>query len=176
MAGLKVKHNNVLGYFVEISAAHAERIMEDGKEAATEQYGLIHRQTMANAVRFTTVELSELDDKISRAGERALAIELELFEILVRRVLARLTIAGDTATCAGRTRCGSGLAELAVGARYTRPRLTDTPGIPDDRGPAPGGRGGADDGRGPSSPMIVTVGREAGRGAPLARDRPEHGG
>jgi DNA mismatch repair protein MutS len=125
VASLKVKHNNVLGYFVELGASHADRIMAEGKEAAADSFGLIHRQTMANAVRFTTVELSELDDKISRAGERALAIELELFAELAGTVLA----AGDEVAAAARALAeldvAAGLAELAVGARYTRPTLTD---------------------------------------------------
>ena len=137
VAGLKVKHNNVLGYFVEISAAHAERIMDDGKEAATERYGLIHRQTMANAIRFTTVELSELDDKISRAGERALAIELELFEDLVAQVLARDDAVATTARALAELDVATALAELAVGARYTRPTLSDTPEFRISRGRHP---------------------------------------
>jgi len=123
---LKVKHNNVLGYFVEVSAAHADRIMDRGKEAATEEYGLIHRQTMANAVRFTTVELSDLDDKISRAGERALAIELELFETLVAQVLGQDDTVAMTARALAELDVGAALAELAVRARYARPALTDT--------------------------------------------------
>jgi DNA mismatch repair protein MutS len=126
VAGLKVKHNNVLGYFVEITATHADRIMDDGKEAATERYGLIHRQTMANAVRFTTVELSELDDKISRAGERALAIELDLFEALVSQVLAKDDLVARSARALAELDVAAALAELAVTARYTRPVLSDT--------------------------------------------------
>lgn len=125
--GLKVKHNNVLGYFVEMTATHAERIMEGGKESATAQYGLIHRQTMANAVRFTTVELSELDDKISRAGERALAIELELFETLVARVLESAEAVAETARALAQLDVAAALAELAVRSRYARPQLTDSP-------------------------------------------------
>ena len=127
IAGLKVKHNNVLGYFVEITATHADRILEGGKEAATAQYGLIHRQTMANAVRFTTVELSELDDKISRAGERALAIELELFETLVARVLESAEAVAETARALAQLDVAAALAELAVRSRYARPQLTDSP-------------------------------------------------
>ncbi len=127
VAALKVKHNNVLGYFVEVSAAHVERLMDDGKEAATEKYGLIHRQTMASAVRFTTVELSELDDKISRAGERALAFELELFEQLVGQVLAQDHAVAGAARALASLDVSAALAELAVRRRYARPRLSETP-------------------------------------------------
>ncbi|MGB1026368.1 MAG: DNA mismatch repair protein MutS, partial [Rhodospirillaceae bacterium] len=71
---LKIKHNNVLGYFIEVSTKQADRLM--GQEP------FIHRQTMANAVRFTTVELSELEDKIRGAADKAIALETELFQDL----------------------------------------------------------------------------------------------
>ncbi|WP_091742184.1 DNA mismatch repair protein MutS [Phenylobacterium immobile] len=72
---LKIRHNAVLGYFVETSAKAAEPLM-----AAPLNATFIHRQTLANQVRFTTVELAELDAKIAQAAERALAIELDTFE------------------------------------------------------------------------------------------------
>jgi DNA mismatch repair protein MutS len=72
---LKIRHNAVLGYFVEATAKAAEPLMQAPLNAT-----FIHRQTLANQVRFTTVELAELDAKIAQAAERALAIELETFE------------------------------------------------------------------------------------------------
>jgi DNA mismatch repair protein MutS len=71
----KIKHNAVLGYFLETTAKHAEPLFRAGPESP-----FIHRQTLAAQVRFTTVELSELDAKISQAGFRALAMEGETFE------------------------------------------------------------------------------------------------
>ncbi|MBX9615207.1 MAG: DNA mismatch repair protein MutS [Caulobacteraceae bacterium] len=71
----KVRHNAVLGYFLETTAKHAEPLFRAGPESP-----FIHRQTLAAQVRFTTVELSELDAKISQAGHRALALEGETFE------------------------------------------------------------------------------------------------
>ena len=71
---LKIKHNNVLGYFIEVTAIHAEKMMSPPLSET-----FIHRQTLANAVRFTTVELSELESKIVNAGARALEIEMRLF-------------------------------------------------------------------------------------------------
>jgi DNA mismatch repair protein MutS len=71
----KIKHNAVLGYFLETTAKHAEPLFRVGPESP-----YIHRQTLAAQVRFTTVELSELDAKISQAGFRALAMESETFE------------------------------------------------------------------------------------------------
>jgi len=80
----KVRHNAVLGYFLEASAKAAESLLRAGPDSP-----FIHRQTLANQVRFTTVELSELDAKISQAGHRALAMEGETFEGW-RREVARL--------------------------------------------------------------------------------------
>ena len=64
ISSLKIKHNNVLGYFIEVTATHADKMH------AIDTF--IHRQTTANQVRFTTVELSELETKILNAGSRAL--------------------------------------------------------------------------------------------------------
>jgi len=72
---LKIRHNAVLGYFVETTAKAAEPLMSAPLNAT-----FIHRQTLTNQARFTTVELAELDAKIAQAAERALAIELETFE------------------------------------------------------------------------------------------------
>lgn len=71
----KVRHNAVLGYFLETTAKAAEPLLRPTGESP-----FIHRQTLANQVRFTTVELSELDARINQAGHRALAIEGETFE------------------------------------------------------------------------------------------------
>jgi len=84
----KVKHNAVLGYFLETSAKAAEGLLRPGSGLGPDS-PFIHRQTLASQVRFTTVELSELDAKISQAGHRALAIEGEIFETW-RREVARL--------------------------------------------------------------------------------------
>ncbi len=72
---LKIKHNAVLGYFVETTANKADPLFQPPLNAT-----FIHRQTLANQVRFTTVELADLDARIAQAGERALAIEAETFE------------------------------------------------------------------------------------------------
>ena len=72
---IRIRHNAVLGYFVEATARQAEPLFQPPLNAT-----FIHRQTLANQARFTTVELAELDAKIAQAGERALAMELEIFE------------------------------------------------------------------------------------------------
>src|SRR5690606_36706125 len=76
---LKIRHNNVLGYYIEVTANHAA-IMTGTDEAKAK---FIHRQTMSNAMRFTTTELAELETKIANAADRALAIELRAFDALV---------------------------------------------------------------------------------------------
>ena len=75
--GLKIRHNNVLGYFVEVTAQHGDKLMSPPLNAT-----FIHRQTLAGQVRFTTSELGEIEAKIANAGDRALGLELEIFERL----------------------------------------------------------------------------------------------
>ncbi|MEW6766535.1 MAG: DNA mismatch repair protein MutS [Pseudomonadota bacterium] len=75
--GLKIRHNNVLGYFVEVTAQHGDKLM-----AAPLNATFIHRQTLAGQVRFTTTELGEIEARIANAGDRALGIELEIFDRL----------------------------------------------------------------------------------------------
>jgi len=88
---LKIRHNNVLGYFVEVTAQHGDKLMMPPHNAA-----FIHRQTLAGQVRFTTSELGELEAKIANAAERALAIELETFGKLAALVTtASAAIAGS---------------------------------------------------------------------------------
>ncbi|WP_085881795.1 DNA mismatch repair protein MutS [Oceanibacterium hippocampi] len=119
VAGLKVRHNNVLGYFVEISPRHADKLGAD----------FIHRQTMANAVRFGTVALGELEDKIGRAAERALALELECFEMLQARVLESGATILAAAAAFARLDVAAALAELAVAENWCRPEVDDGTGF-----------------------------------------------
>ena len=79
---LKIKHNNVLGYFIETTATHAQKMLSP---PLSERF--IHRQTTANAVRFTTLDLSDLETRILNAGTRALEIEMALFRRLREVVL-----------------------------------------------------------------------------------------
>ena len=114
---LKVRHNNVLGYYVEVTATHGDKLMQ----RAAGDGPFIHRQTMANAMRFTTVELSALQDKINRAADRALAIELNLFADLVGEVLARAEEIVRAARALAAIDVASALAEVATTRNYCRP-------------------------------------------------------
>ncbi|MCW5731288.1 MAG: DNA mismatch repair protein MutS [Alphaproteobacteria bacterium] len=111
--GLKVRHNNVLGYYIEVTPRHAERMGE----------GFIHRQTMANAVRYSTVELGELAGRISEAADRALALELELFDQLARLVIGQAQPVAAAAAAIAEIDVAASLAELAAERRWCRPEI-----------------------------------------------------
>lgn len=120
IASLKIRHNNVLGYFIDVTTAQAEK-MPTGEESP-----FIHRQTLASAMRFTTVELGELEGKLAQAGERALAMELELFDDLVRETVARAEAISLAADALARLDVSAALAVLATDRRYVRPRVDDS--------------------------------------------------
>ncbi|MBL1435774.1 MAG: DNA mismatch repair protein MutS [Rhodobacteraceae bacterium] len=115
---LKVKHNNVLGYFIETPATHAATMLNPPH---SERF--IHRQTTANAVRFTTVELSELETKILNAGGRALAIEKRVFEDLRAAIMAEAAMLSNVARALAEIDLSTALAVLAVEDDWTRPKL-----------------------------------------------------
>jgi DNA mismatch repair protein MutS len=115
---LKVRHNGVLGYFVEASAKAAEPLFQPPLNAT-----FIHRQTLANQCRFTTVELADLDAKIAQAADRALAIEAETFEAF-RVETVRLAAPIQAAAAALSTLdVAAALAEWAVEAEAVRPEI-----------------------------------------------------
>ena len=118
---LKIKHNNVLGYFVEVTAQHGERLM-----SAPFNGVFIHRQTLAGQVRFTTTELGELEAKIASAAERALGLELEIFERLAAQVIAESANIKDCAEALSRLDVASALAQLACERNYARPHVDDS--------------------------------------------------
>ena len=82
---LKVRHNNVLGYFVEVTVKHGDKLL---CRALAETF--IHRQTTANQARFTTTELNELAQNISRAADQAITLELEFFDDLYLESVLRI--------------------------------------------------------------------------------------
>jgi len=114
---LKIKHNNVLGYFIEVTAGNAGALIDT--DAARARF--IHRQTMANAMRFTTTELAELETKIANAADRALAIELEAFEAMTREVVAHAETIKAAALALATIDVSAGLAVLAEEQDYIRP-------------------------------------------------------
>src|SRR5271154_469937 len=113
---LKIRHNNVLGYFVDVTAQHGEKLL-----TAPLNGTFIHRQTLAGQVRFTTTELGELEAKIANAADRALALELEIFDALSARVTAASAAIKQAAEALGAVDAMTALAALAVERNYVRP-------------------------------------------------------
>ncbi len=120
VTSLKIKHNNVLGYFIEVTPTHADKIATGGDSP------FIHRQTLASAKRFSTVELSELEQKIASAAERALSLELQIFQDLVGEVLQRGEEIATAARALAELDVAAALAELAEAERWCRPKIDDT--------------------------------------------------
>jgi DNA mismatch repair protein MutS len=122
--GLKIRHNNVLGYFVEVTAQHGEKLMSPPLNAT-----FIHRQTLAGQTRFTTAELGEIEARIANAGDRALGLELEIFERLCAHVAAN----GDDLRAAAHgfalLDVATALAKLAVDDNYVRPEVEPSLGF-----------------------------------------------
>ncbi len=130
ISALKIKHNNVLGYFIETPSTHAKKMLgEDHSDS------FIHRQTTANAVRFTTVALSEMETKILNAGGRALAIEAGIFADLTAEVLAVAERTSAASRALAEIDLAASFADLANGEGWVRPKLT-----PDHRFRIQGGR------------------------------------
>jgi DNA mismatch repair protein MutS len=123
VASLRIRHNNVIGYYVEVSAANVEKL--GGKLGAD----FMHRQTMAGAMRYTTVELSELESKIANAAERALALELRLFEDLVGEVMARRQEIAAAAAALATLDLAAAHAEGAVEGNWVRPEIDSGAGF-----------------------------------------------
>ena len=116
VAALKIRHNAVLGYFVETTARHAERMMAERHSAR-----FVHRQTTAQAVRFTTVELGELERAILGAGERAAAIERAAFEAMRLHVADHAAAVTAAAAALAEVDVAAGLAALAEEGGWCRP-------------------------------------------------------
>ena len=119
--GLKIRHNNVLGYFVEVTAQHGDKLLAAPLNAA-----FIHRQTLAGQVRFTTTELGALEAKIASAADRALGLELDIFERLAAGVIAESVPIKECAEALGSLDVASALAHLASERDYARPQVDDS--------------------------------------------------
>ena len=115
---LKIRHNNVLGYFVEVTAQHGDKLMSAPLNAR-----FIHRQTLAGQVRFTTTELGELEAKIANAADRALGLELETFEKLAATVVSASEAIKAAAEALAVLDVASSLAMLAIERGYVRPAI-----------------------------------------------------
>ena len=127
---LKIKHNGVLGYFIEVPSRHADKLMSADS-------GFTHRQTMANAVRFNSLTLHEEASRIAEAGGRALAAEEAHFEELVERVSARREAIAATAAALARLDVAAGQAERASDGEWCRPNMSNDPELAIESGRHP---------------------------------------
>ena len=120
VTALKIRHNNVLGYHVEVPARAADPLMRA-------ESGFTHRQTLAGVVRFNTPALHEVAARVSQAGAHALAAEAAHLEELTATVLATREAIAATADALARLDVAAGLAERAAEGQWTRPDLVDRP-------------------------------------------------
>jgi DNA mismatch repair protein MutS len=111
---LKIRHNNVLGYFIEVTANHAGAL-------ASEAGRFIHRQTLANVMRFTTPELAEIETKIANAAGRALEIELAQFDALQAQCVAEAAAISEAADALATLDVSAALAVLAHEEDWRQP-------------------------------------------------------
>ncbi len=118
---LKIKHNNFLGYHVDINSKHADALMTSPLNET-----FIHRQTLANSVRFSSNDLAKLAGEISQAGDRALSLEQDLYTGLVSLITREHTNISKAAVALAVLDVSSALAELAVTQRYSRPIIDDS--------------------------------------------------
>jgi DNA mismatch repair protein MutS len=118
---LKIKHNNVLGYFIETTPTHAERM-----QSAPLNQTFIHRQTTAGQVRFTTVPLSEIETRILNAGNHALEIEKAHFASLRDAVMGHAGPIGAAARALAEIDLAAGLADLAAAEGWVEPQVDDS--------------------------------------------------
>jgi DNA mismatch repair protein MutS len=135
VAALKIKHNGVLGYFIEVTQQHADKLMAYRDQAGRDLFR--HRQTMAGAVRFTTDELASLATRIAQSADAALELERALFDEMVALALEHADALGSIADALAVMDVAVALAELAVAGRYTRPTLDNGSGFRISRGRHP---------------------------------------
>jgi len=122
IATLKIRHNGVLGYFIEVAARHADRLMAP-------DIGFTHRQTMKDAVRFNSLRLHEEAARIAQAGGHALAAEDAHFEELVAEVVAAREAIAATAAALARIDVTAGNAERAAEGDWCRPDIAEDAGL-----------------------------------------------
>lgn len=115
---LKIKYNNIIGYFIEVPNKFVTELINNPK--------FIHRQSVLNATRFTTSELSDLDNKMRGADERALALELEIFENIRLQIMIAADNICRSANALAELDIGAALADLALENNYCRPLLDNS--------------------------------------------------
>jgi DNA mismatch repair protein MutS len=129
---LRIKHNAMLGYFVEVPQAAGEDFLKEPWRAI-----FVHRQTMSDAMRFSSVELGELEAKIASAADRALKLELSIFARLGQMVLVQAEPIKAAAQALAELDVAAALADLAAGEGWTRPQIDESAAFAIARGRHP---------------------------------------
>ena len=117
---LKIRHNNMIGYFVEVPQQFGEAFLVS---PLRETYA--HRQTMAGAMRFSTAELADLESRIASAADRALTTELAIFDRLAARLMAAQRPIRAATEALALLDVVAALAQLAEAENWVRP-IVDT--------------------------------------------------
>ncbi len=115
---LKIKYNNILGYFIEVPSARADTLMRPDA-------GFIHRQTMAGNMRFTTARLIDLDNEVRSAAEKAAGIEAEIVASLIEKIRGAAASLLDSAETIADSDVWFALATCAEEYSWVRPTITD---------------------------------------------------
>ena len=163
---LKIRHNNMIGYHIEVTATHADKL-----DLAA--LGFTRRQSMSNATRFSTAELADLETRIGRAADQALALELAMFEELVGQRARRVGCGRRRRPRAGRARCRGGARGTRGQRQLHAAGAQRRAGLLHQGRPPSRGRGGA------AAPGRLGLRaqrlRSRLRAAAVAADRPQHG-
>jgi DNA mismatch repair protein MutS len=121
VTALRIKHNGILGYFIEVTPQHADKLQAGGNRDIFR-----HRQTIGSAVRFSTDELATLAARISQSADQALAIERELFDSLCAQIIEAAQPLSAVAGALARIDVAAALGELAIEQRYARPTIDNS--------------------------------------------------
>ena len=119
ISSLKIAHNQVFGYYLEVRNTHKDKVPEEW----------IRKQTLTQAERYITEELKVLESKILDAQERSATLELACFQSLVKETGESIAELQQNAQVIGALDALTGLAQVAIDNNYVRPRLTEETGI-----------------------------------------------
>ncbi len=117
---LRIKHNNFLGYYIEVPQEAGERLLREPLNTT-----FIHRQTMAGAMRFSSVALAELQTRIESAADQVLTLELQIFDQLVTQILHQSDALGAATAVLASLDVAASLAEIAVNRNWVKPEMTN---------------------------------------------------
>lgn len=115
---LKIKNNTLIGHFIEVPSKYAVQMMEN--------QNFIHRQSVLNAVRYTTPELNEFENEIRNAADKALNIELEIFNNLLNLIRASSDDISRSLKAVGELDIAASFANLAIERKYCRPQVDNS--------------------------------------------------